>query len=425
MTPASGECPRGARPGRASRTIRRDEEGSLSGGEGSRRRIAVVGPTHPFRGGAAQYTTLLVGALRRRHDVFFASYTRQYPSWLYPGGTDRDPSRDLVVAEESQHRFDAVRLRAWRELADLVGERAPELLVLPWTVTYWAPFFFVFLARLRTFPRRPRVVFLCHNVVEHEASGWRSAVTRKVLGLSDGFIAHCREDSEHLRSLLGLPDESRVRVSPHPEYGHLAGRPPDRAGARRRLGLGDEKVLLFFGFVRKYKGLEVLLESLSLILAEMPVRLVVAGEVWRDSTGCLATLARPGIAEHVTLVPRYVPNEEVADYFEASDLVVVPYLSATQSGIVQLAYGFGKPVVATRVGGLPEAVRDGETGTLVPPSDPAALARAVVDFFRLGRGEAMSAAIREARGAFSWERMVETVESFLPEAPGAGPRRAP
>ena len=406
-----------------SRTIRADEDAALRapGREGGGR-IAVVGPTHPFRGGAAQYTTLLVEALRKRHEVFFASYSRQYPRWLYPGGTDRDPSRDLVIRQPSEHRFDAVRLRAWRELADVLTDRDPYLVVLPWTVTYWAPFFLVFLGRLRGLPKRPRVVFLCHNIVEHEESIWRSAITRRVLSLADGFITHSREDAEHLRRLLGLPDEERIRTSPHPEYAHLNVRPVDGAEARERLGIRAERVLLFFGFVRRYKGLEVLLESLPLILRELPVHLVVAGEIWRDSTGCLETLRKPGISEHVTLVPRYVPNEEVADYFAACDLVVVPYLSATQSGIIQLAFGFDKPVVASRVGGIPEAVRDGETGLLVPPEDPAALARAVVDFFREGRAEAMTAAIRQGREVFSWDRMVEAIESLGPSAPSGGGR---
>ena len=375
-------------------------------------KVAVVGPTHPFRGGASQHTTLLVQALRQRHDVFFASYSRQYLGWMYPGSTDRDPSA-LAVHQEPDTTFDAVKPWAWRRLAEVVAGQAPDLVVLPWTVTYWAPFFYLFLRRLAATPRPPKTLFLCHNIVEHEESAVKRSISRRVLGLADYFVTHSREDAAQLQELLGLPDGSRIRTSPHPEYRHLNVRPIDQASARRKLGIPGERVLLFFGFVRSYKGLEVLVEAMPLVLRQLPVHLVVAGEFWGGPRRFLESLRKLGVESHVTTVPRFIPNEDVPDYFAASDVVVIPYHSATQSGIVQMAYGFDRPVVATRVGGLPEVIRDTETGTLVPPRDPAALAQAIVDFFRNDRGPAMRAAIRGAREEFSWDRMVETIESFV------------
>jgi glycosyltransferase involved in cell wall biosynthesis len=380
-------------------------------------KLAVVGPTHPFRGGSSQYTTLLVRALRKRHDVFFASYSRQYFRWMYPGSTDQDPST-LTVYEEPDFLFDAVSPRAWRRLADTVSCRSPDHVLLPWTVTYWAPFFYLFLRRLAVSPRPPRTVFLCHNIVEHEESALKKSISRRVLGLADAFITHSREDAIHLRALLGLSDSARIRTSPHPEYRHLNVRQVDQASARAKLGVEAERVLLFFGFVRSYKGLEVLADALSLVLRELPVHLVVAGEFWGGPRRFLERLRKLGIESHVTTVPRFIANEDVPEYFAACDVVVIPYHSATQSGIVQMAYGFDRPVVATRVGGLPEMIRDGETGTLVPPGDPAALAAGIVDFFKEDRRPSMRAAIRDVREQFSWDRMVETIEACAaaPEA---------
>lgn len=373
-------------------------------------KLVVIGPTHPFRGGASQYGTLLVKALRERHEVFFASYSRQYFGWMYPGSTDRDPSA-LEVREEPDFLFDAVSPRAWRRLADDVAARAPDLVILPWTVTYWAPFFHVFLRRLSKSPNPPRTAFLCHNIVEHEESTLKRSISRRVLGQANVFITHSREDAAQLNDLLGLGETDRIRTSPHPEYRHLNVRPVDQAAARAKLGITAERVALFFGFVRSYKGIEVLADAMPLVVKELPVHLVVAGEFWDGPRPFLRRLRKLGVESAVTTVPRFIPNEEVPDYFAASDLVVIPYHSATQSGIVQMAYGFERPVVATRVGGLPEMIRDGETGTLVPPRDPAALAAAIVDFFRSGRGPAMRAAIQGRRGEFSWDRMVETIEA--------------
>ena len=379
-------------------------------------KVAVVGPTYPFRGGVSQYTTLLVKALRRRHDVFYASYSRQYVGWMYPGGTDRDPST-FVVREEPDTTFDAANPRAWSRLAETIAGRSPDLVVLPWTVTYWAPFLHFFLRRLAARPRPPMSLFLCHNIVEHEESAVKRLVSRRVLGLADRFVTHSREDAAHLRALLPL-DGARIRTSPHPEYGHLNVRPVDQAAARAKIGIPGERVLLFFGFVRSYKGLEVLAEAMPLVLREFPVHLVVAGEFWGGARWFLDLIRNLRIESHVTLVPRYVPNEEVPELFAACDAVVIPYHSATQSGIVQMAYGFDRPVLATRVGGLPEVIRDGVTGVLVPPRDPTALAAAIVAFFREERGPAMRSAIRAAvLDEFSWDRMVEVLESFVLHPP--------
>ena len=382
-------------------------------------KVVVVGPTHPFRGGVSQYGTLLVKALRQRHEVFFASYSRQYLGWMYPGASDRDPSA-LAIHEEPDFLFDAVSPRAWRRLADDVAARSPDLVLLPWTVAYWAPFFHIFLRRLAKAARRPRTAFLCHNVVEHEDSAIKRSISRRVLGQADVFITHSRADAALLKDLLGLADEGRVLVSPHPEYRHLNVRPVDQAAARAKLGITAERVILFFGFVRNYKGIEVLADAMPLLLAELSVHLVVAGEFWDGARRFLWRLKKLGLEDAVTTVPRFVPNEEVPVFFIAADLVVLPYRSATQSGVVQMAYGFERPVVATNVGGLPEMIRDGETGILVPPGDPAALASAIVDFFRNGRGPAMRAAIQGRRGEFSWERMVETIEACAAGRTGSG-----
>jgi glycosyltransferase involved in cell wall biosynthesis len=376
-------------------------------------KIAVVGPTYPFRGGIAHYTSLLVRHLRLRHEVFFASYSRQYPRWLYPGKGDRDPSRELLLEEIPQCRIDAVNPIAWCSLGRRIAREGSALVILPWTVAYWAPFYWLFLRQLRKWQPSARVLFLCHNVREHESAPWKRRLSLQVLAQADFLIAHSREEARHLQSMIGKSSGCVIQSSPHPVYQHLNRHRVEQKQARDRLGIRRQRVLLFFGFIREYKGLRYLLESLPLILKELEIHLVVAGEVWGSPAEYQALIQRLDVSEFVTFSGDYVPNEMVEDYFAAADLVVAPYLSATQSGIVQLAYGFEKPVVASRVGGIPEVVLDGITGYLVPPADPGAISHAVVDFFQKGRGPAMSASIREELGRFSWDKMVETIERFL------------
>ena len=377
--------------------------------------LTVIGPTHPFRGGIAHYTTLLVRSLRSSHDVQFYSYSRQYPHWLYPGNTDLDPSHSLLTHEQPSVTFDALNPVAWLRLAREVNASNSRLVILQWSTVYWTPFYWLFLKSLGK-RRQLKSVFICHNVMEHEPSWIKSAVSRRVLNCADFFITHSQWDRDNLERWLGPSRAKPIRVSPHPAYEHLNQPAFSKEKAKAALGIHAERVVLFFGFIREYKGLRYLIESLPLVRAKLDVHLLIAGEVWGDAKPYHELISRLGLTANVTLVEKYIPNEEVARYFAASDLVVIPYLSATQSGIVQLAYGFGKPVVVSRVGGLPEVVEKGVTGYLVPPKDHVSISKAVLDFYQHGREAGMSEAIRHKRSAFSWERLCRTIEDLAQPA---------
>jgi len=373
--------------------------------------LTVIGPTHPFRGGIAHYTTLLVRSLRSSHEVQFLSYSRQYPHWLYPGNTDLDPSHSLLTHEQPSVTFDALNPLAWLRLARKVKASDSSLVILQWSTVYWTPFYWLFLKSLGK-RRQPKSVFICHNVMEHEPNRIKSAISRRVLNCADFFITHSQWDRDNLERWLGPSRAGAIRVSPHPAYEHLNQPVMSKAAAKAALGIRAERVVLFFGFIREYKGLRYLIESLPFVRAKLDVHLLIAGEVWGDAKIYRDLISRLGMASSVTLVGKYIPNEEVARYFAASDLVVIPYVSATQSGIVQLAYGFGKPVVVSRVGGLPEVVEEGVTGYLVPPKDSASISNAVLDFYQHSREAGMSEAVRQKRSAFSWERLCRTIEDL-------------
>jgi len=373
--------------------------------------LTVIGPTHPFRGGIAHYTTLLVRSLRSSHDVQFFSYSRQYPHWLYPGNTDLDPSHSLLTHEEPSVTFDALSPLAWLRLARKVKASDSRLVILQWSTVYWTPFYWLFLKSLGK-RRQPKSVFICHNVMEHEPTWIKSAVSRHVLNCADFFITHSQWDRDNLERWLGPLRAGAIRVSPHPAYEHLNQLVVSKAEAKAALRIHAERVVLFFGFIRDYKGLRYLIESLPLVRAKLDVHLLIAGEVWGDAKPYHELISRLGMTASVTFVEKYIPNEEVARYFAASDLVVIPYVSATQSGIVQLAYGFAKPVVVSRVGGLPEVVEEGVTGYLVPPKDSASISSAVLDFYQHDREAGMIEAVRQKRSAFSWERLCRTIEDL-------------
>jgi glycosyltransferase involved in cell wall biosynthesis len=370
-------------------------------------KIAIVGPTHPFRGGIAHHTTMLARHLRARHDVLFLAFRRQYPMWLYPAATDRDPSAKPLAEPGVAHALDSMNPLTWLDVARRVRRFGADAVVIPWWVAFWAPQMST-IARLSRLGRATRVVFICHNVVEHEPSAVRLALTRLTLRAGDRFVVHSEEDRRNLERLV---PGARVVQAVLPSFGEVAGTAPPREEARERLGIDrDEEVVLFFGFVRPYKGLRHLLEAMPRVLERRPVRLVVAGEFWHDRQDYFDLIARLRIADRVTVLDRYAPNEEVADLFAAADLVAQPYETATQSAVTQIAFDVGRPVLVTADGGLPEAVRHGETGYVVPPASPEAIADAIHDFFEHDRAASMEAAIARDRDRFSWDRFVEVIE---------------
>jgi glycosyltransferase involved in cell wall biosynthesis len=368
-------------------------------------RISLLGPTYPFRGGIAHYTTLLSRELRRRHEVQFLSFSRQYPRFLYPGRTDRDPSGEALRDADVDYALDSLNPLSWRATARKIIEFEPDVFICPWWVAFWGPTFNFVIRYVR---RRTdsKVTIVCHNVVEHETSRAKHLITRQVLSKAHRLVTHSRQETERLREMLG--DRVDIVTAFLPTYADLSSGGWTRTRAREELSLSGN-VLLFFGFVREYKGLGILLEALPQVLQELPVTLLSVGEFWKDKQLYLDQIERLGIAPHVRIVDRYVPNEEIGKYFAAADLVVQPYLSATGSGIAQLAYGFDHPVIATSVGSLPEVIQDGSNGRLVPPGDAGALAEAIVASLEPSTLEELTSEAAKTKLRFSWERFASIV----------------
>jgi len=372
-------------------------------------KICLIGPTYPYRGGISHYTTLLFHHLRDRHQVKLYSYTRQYPRFLFPGRTDRDPSR-VALKAECEYLVDPVNPWTWLRVFRRIKEDEPDILILQWTVPYWA----LTLAGISTLVKAfttTRVLFVCHNVIPHagERMGFLDRWLAKLtLGQGDYFIVHSEKDLKELQSLLPGAD---VRKAFLPIYNISNVDPLPGEEAKRRLGL-KSKTILYFGFVRAYKGLEYLLKALPAVLKQVDVHTLVVGEFWVRESHYRELIQRLNLGQHVTIVNRYVPNEEIGLYFSAADVVVLPYIEATQSGVVQIAYGFAKPVITTNVGGLAEVVRDGETGLIVPPRNSNALAKAITHYFAQDLGPLFSANIRALNDRFAWHRLVDLINDI-------------
>lgn len=369
-------------------------------------KILLLGTAYPLRGGIAHYNALLAQHLGKRHHVEVVTFKRQYPEFLFPGKTQRESGEPAIAIASEQH-IDSINPLNWVRVGLKLRRRNADLVIFK----YWLPFFgpcFGTICRLIRWGKTTRVLAICDNVIPHERRPGDQLFTRYAFGAVDAFIVQSDAVERDLHTMVKHPRYKKVA---HPVY-EIFGEPVSKGEARRQLQIPDGNVLLFFGYIRPYKGLHLLIDALNMLKQRLEVTALVVGEFYEDEEPYRQHLRKVGVEHMVRLVAEYVPNEKVAKYFCAADVVVLPYLSATQSGITQIAYNFNKPVIATNVGGLAEVVIDGVSGLVVRPNDAVALADAIVRFYTERLEEKLSAGVREEKKKYSWDAMVEAIESL-------------
>ncbi len=349
-------------------------------------KVAIVGPVFPFRAGIAYCTTRLAEEMRKSHDVDVISFSRQFPKRFYPGGDDVDPTLPRV---DAAFIIDVMNPLTWLRAGWRL--RRYEAVIFVWWVWLFAPAYLTMIALLR---RKTGVILQCHNVGDKEPAAWKRWLTDRVLRRANALVTHARTEADEAWKRSRGRRVVRTFLPVH----ELGGAIPPRAIARATLGIDDAaNVALFFGHVRPFKGLDIALRAWPELTGD--VLLVVAGEAWWERESEYRVLAKS--LTNVRFDFRFIPDSEIATYFAAADVVLAPYRIEAQSGVALTAFHFARPVIATTVGGLPEII-DGNNGILIPPEDPAALARAVDDFFTTRDRAAMERAAAASARRYSW-----------------------
>lgn len=374
------------------------------------RRIALVGPMYPYRGGIAHLSeTMAACLLERGHRVHAVTFTRQYPALLFPGRTQYETGTKVERAVDAERLIDTINPFSWWRAAGRIQELGAEVVIF----RYWIPFFAPVFGTIARILARKNIqsIVVVDNALPHERRPGDVVLGRYFFGAMRGCVAM---SSAVDRDLDQLRVSCSRALAPHPVYDSF-GKPSDRAKAREKMGLAkDLPVILFFGFVRRYKGLHVLLDSMPAVRDALPdVRLLVAGEFYDDEEPYQEKVESLDLRNQVKLVNQYIPKDEVADYFAAADVVVQPYLSATQSGVAQVAYQFEVPIITTDVGGLAEIVPHEEAGLIVPPDDVAALASAIVRYFADDMQASLAAGVRRQKQSLGWDQLLDAIESLM------------
>jgi D-inositol-3-phosphate glycosyltransferase len=370
-------------------------------------KVVIIGPAYPLRGGLATYDERLARAFQEADDeVRIVTFSLQYPNFLFPGQTQFSTEAgpiDLTI----EVSLNSVNPLSWFRVGRKIRAERPDLVVL----RFWLPFMGPALgtvARLVRGNGHTRVVAITDNVIPHEKRPGDGPLTRYFLSACDGFVTMSRSVLGDLQR-LGYGRKPAL-YRPHPLYDNF-GPLKSKKEALESLKLSDTPgYLLFFGFIRAYKGLDILLEAFADKRLELlPIKLIIAGEYYEDAAPYEALIQQYNLEKRIVRATDFIPNEKVVDYFCAADLIVQPYKNATQSGVSQIAYHFERPMLVTDVGGLAELIPAGVVGYVVPPT-PAAIADAVVDFYAGQREATFATGVREQKKQFSWPVMVAALK---------------
>ena len=374
----------------------------------ARKKIVILGSAHPLRGGGiATFNERLAKAfMQEGHEVQIISFSLQYPNFLFPGTsqyTNEPAPADLII----HSLINSINPFNWFKVGNQIKKMQPDLVVVRYWLPFMGPCLGTILRRIKK-NKTTQVVCIADNIIPHEPKPGDQLFTRYFVKPVDSFITMSEKVKEDL--LVFAPNKPTVFI-PHPLYDNF-GEKISKDLARKHLNIEtDAKIILFFGFIRKYKGLDILLDSIKILQQSNPtLKLLIAGEFYDDEKSYKEQIDKLGIEQQLILRTNFINDNEVKYYLCASDVIVQPYRSATQSGVTPLAYHFEIPMIVTNVGGLAALVPDNKVGLITEPN-AASIAEKIIQFFNNGEQQYLPF-LKEEKKKYSWSKMVEAIMSI-------------
>jgi glycosyltransferase involved in cell wall biosynthesis len=372
-------------------------------------KVVIIGPAHPLRGGLATFNQRLAKEFMQSGDeCSIYSFSLQYPGFLFPGKTQYsdEPAPEGITIHTV---INSVNPFNWIKVGNRLKKERPDIIVVRYWLPVMGPALGTILRRVRK-NKHTRIVCIADNVTPHEKRPGDKPFTRYFLKSCDAFVTMSEKVMADLRLFEPIKPAQFVQHPLYDTFGDIM----TKAEARKHLGLPENgQIILFFGFIRKYKGLDLLLEAMAVLKknqAASGIRLLVAGEFYEDEKPYKEQIEKLGISDWLILRTDFIPDSEVKYYLCAADAVIQPYRNATQSGVTPLAYHFEKPMVVTNVGGLPSLVPHNKVGLVAEP-DPDSIANAILDFYQLGENYFIPH-LRSEKLKYSWASLVKTIKTL-------------
>jgi glycosyltransferase involved in cell wall biosynthesis len=365
-------------------------------------KIVILSPFYPYRGGIAQFSMSLYQALAKEHEIKVFSFSRLYPGFLFPGKTQFVEGNKMTVSIPSERILDSINPFSYERTAKAIEKYQPDVLLIAYWMSFFAPAYGHIARRLRG---KTRIIALVHNAIPHEPKFYDKILSKLFFKQVDGFIVL----SESVKNdLFSFYPKAKIHLKSHPLYDHF-GEKQDKKAARAILNLNpDMKTLLFFGLIRDYKGLDLLIQAMSFL--DESYQLVIAGESYGDFGKYSQQIEASPAKDRIQAMNRYISDEEVPVLFSAADALVLPYKSATQSGVIPVAYHFEVPVVATDVGSLKDTIETASTGIICRPQAES-IAEGIQKLFSEGQ-EKFIDNIRVEKKKLSWDGFAKAFVDF-------------
>ena len=373
----------------------------------SAKKVIIIGPAHPYRGGIANFNNSLADAFfKNGDDVEILSFKLQYPSFLFPGKTQfesSDPPKNIKI----KSIINSINPINWFNVAREINRKNPDFVI----IRYWLPFMGPCLGSIaRLLNKKIKILAITDNIIPHEKRFGDFFLTKYFVSSCDAFVTL---SASVLEDLTQFTKSKNKKFTPHPIYDTF-GEKIDKSVAKKNLELNiNDKYLLFFGFVRKYKGLDLMLHAMSdQRIKDLGVKLIVAGEFYDNIDFYLDLINELDIDSNIILKSDFIDERDVKNYFCASDMITQTYRTATQSGVTQIAYHFERPMLVTDVGGLAEIVPHKKVG-YVTTQEPKIIADAIVDFYTNNRELDFEKNTKTEKLKFSWQNLIHTIEDLV------------
>ena len=368
--------------------------------------IALISVAPPYRGGISKHTSILVEKLSQNHSVDVINYSRQYPDFLFPGKTQY--LDDKLENDNSSRMIDSINPLTWFSTGNKLAKKNYDLVIFRFWNPFFAPALGVIAGIIKKKCSHTKLMSLCDNILPHEKIPLADFLTTYLFDKLDGHVVQSSQTENELQEVVENPVyEKRF----HPIYTNFP-KKIDKITARKKLGLSAKNIILYFGIIRDYKGFDILLNAIAELKdSGLDFHLLAGGECYGSDEKYTQLISNLGISDYITWHNKYIPDSEVSNYFSAADVVALPYRTASQSGVTQMAYSYDLPVIVTKVGGLPEIVDVGKSGFTIEPENPKELANILEKNLEAGTFLEMATYIKKFKQKFSWEYFVNGIES--------------
>jgi glycosyltransferase involved in cell wall biosynthesis len=367
-------------------------------------KVFIIGPAYPLRGGLASFDELFCEALNKEgHQCEIISYSLQYPNFLFPGSTQYHVNGTAPKNITIHTIINSVNPLSWFKTASFIKKQKPDFIIF----RFWIPFMGPALGTIARLVKKQniKVLAITDNVIPHEKRLGDKQLASYFIKGCDAFVTMSKAVMSDLEKFTNT---SHKKYLLHPLYTAFGEKIPKQE-ARLKLNLKqDDRVILFFGLIRKYKGLDLLIEAVSLLKANSHHKLLIAGEFYEDKQPYLDLISKYKLEEQIILLNQFIPNDEVKYYFSATDIVALPYRSATQSGVTQVSFHFEVPTLVTNVGGLGEIIPHNVAGYVVEPN-PQAIATSLEDYFENKKEHTFAEGMKQEKQKYEWSIFVNEI----------------